>query len=823
VPNNAEDFTATVSSASGQQITPIPGVYDWQWSWGPTNNSIVSIASDDATNHQSAIRMRSTTVQGQATAYANATITADALHTDPAHLSENELNHVYSATVNINSLFCANPWPAIPSSATNPNPLTIYPYEDGNTPNRNVNDDGYNDILNADGTHSGYFDGSSLLPALVGGSGLYFNFSMGYCADSGRQGNLSDDLPYLRPLVLTQSGSLTPTAPAPACPAGYNALRVNGQCIRTALSSCTGVAPAEWSTHVYTRSTTNPNQCVPNPIFTPRIAGHYIDSTHTIVDRPYDVIVNNGYAYVASLLNSRIVVFDVRNPNNTPVFIRSISNGFGGATLGSVHKLFLSGNYLYAAIPDTNKLEIFDVSTPDNPVSVSSFGTATGRAMARPYDVVVADNIAYVASLNSDGLEMIDVTDKVNPRHMASVVNGTNGALMDGAGSLVVIGQYAYVISSNSHALQAIRIHSESNPATLEVAGSLVNDSANRVSLLSPTGIAASSDGQYLYISDFGNPTNSSAIEVVSIADPARPQHVRSIRTGEVSNGLVTSHYHPSDLTVSGNYLFVVSEAGTSFEMFDISDPSLPLLLSSTNSNVYRGSLVATESYTNGAESVFVSGDYAYVSNNYAGFQIFNIAPPPVVSATCGTDPNVRLETNGTCTVRPSCVDPALYGYDAGRDRCVELHALPLPDNSVLTPLKKFLFLNDKNNDAIGIQVFANEPRATVRDWYVKHFGQIPNRFRDTTVDGYNAITDGDTYYVNALNVADSHQVYNNVYLFSLTPNAQENTKQVFLSLMNSLKFNINLTNIGYSSWLWISITGKCKCGKAILSFAYLL
>jgi hypothetical protein len=526
VPNNAQDFIATVSSASGQQITPIPGVYDWQWSWGPTNNSIVSIASDDATNHQSAIRMRSTTVQGQATAYANATITADALHTDPAHLSENELNHVYSATVNINSLFCANPWPAIPSSATNPNPLTIYPYEDGNTPNRNVNDDGYNDILNADGTHSGYFDGSSLLPALVGGSGLYFNFSMGYCADSGRQGNLSDDLPYLRPLVLTQSGSLTPTAPAPACPAGYNALRVNGQCIRTALSSCTGVAPAEWSTHVYTRSTTNPNQCVPNPIFTPRIAGHYIDSTHTIVDRPYDVIVNNGYAYVASLLNSRIVVFDVRNPNNTPVFIRSISNGFGGATLGSVHKLFLSGNYLYAAIPDTNKLEIFDVSTPDNPVSVSSFGTATGRAMARPYDVVVADNIAYVASLNSDGLEMIDVTDKVNPRHMASVVNGTNGALMDGAGSLVVIGQYAYVISSNSHALQAIRIHSETNPATLEVAGSLVNDSANRVSLLSPTGIAASSDGQYLYISDFGNPTNSSAIEVVSIADPARPQQI---------------------------------------------------------------------------------------------------------------------------------------------------------------------------------------------------------------------------------------------------------------------------------------------------------
>ena len=63
VPNNAEDFTATASAADGQLLSSIPGVYDWQWSWGPTSdsisNAIVDIPSDPATNQQSAMRIRS--------------------------------------------------------------------------------------------------------------------------------------------------------------------------------------------------------------------------------------------------------------------------------------------------------------------------------------------------------------------------------------------------------------------------------------------------------------------------------------------------------------------------------------------------------------------------------------------------------------------------------------------------------------------------------------------------------------------------------------------------------------------------------------------
>lgn len=115
--------------------------------------------------------------------------------------------------------------------------------------------------------------------------------------------------------------------------------------------------------------------------------------------------------------------------------------------------------------------------------------------------------------------------------------------------------------------------------------------------------------------------------------------------------------------------------------------------------------------------------------------------------------------------------------------------------------LKKFLFVNDKNDDAIGLQIAQNTDRLSARQWYTKQFpGANMSELKDITVAGYTGVSDGKSYYINALNQAGnpSSAVYNNIYIFSINGNAQADTRKVFEKILSSLKFNINISDVGY-------------------------
>jgi len=117
-----------------------------------------------------------------------------------------------------------------------------------------------------------------------------------------------------------------------------------------------------------------------------------------------------------------------------------------------------------------------------------------------------------------------------------------------------------------------------------------------------------------------------------------------------------------------------------------------------------------------------------------------------------------------------------------------------LPDS---TNLKRFLFFNDINNDAIGVQVFSNPDHDSASEWFSRRYGS-PVGFSSITIDGYSGITDGNNYYISALNEASPDSIYYNIYLFSINEDAQESTKQVFNKLIDSLEFNINLSDYRY-------------------------
>jgi cysteine-rich repeat protein len=142
---------------------------------------------------------------------------------------------------------------------------------------------------------------------------------------------------------------------------------------------------------------------------------------------------------------------------------------------------------------------------------------------------------------------------------------------------------------------------------------------------------------------------------------------------------------------------------------------------------------------------------------------------------------------------------------------CVGADVEELLDNTYITqPIQRSFFVDEtgKNDDVIGLQVFNNNgdnkgenKRLTAVEWYTKRFpnAQPP---QPITIAGYDGVSDGSNYYVNAMNVvknpAGSVTVYSNIYVMSINPDAEASTRQVFTELLNSLEYNTNITDHGY-------------------------
>ncbi len=172
-PNTTSTFVALAESKTGQRIVSIENQYSWEWHWAPLNNAIF-----DVTNSSSTVNIiGSKDLEGNVLASANAVVTKDVSE------SNNQFGDVFSGTTNLSALFCENPWPQ----------YEYFPFEDGIS---------YGGSKNNDGFDQGIFNGGEVSKVRIGGAFEYFNFKMGYCADSGSSNNITDDLPYLKPVAL---------------------------------------------------------------------------------------------------------------------------------------------------------------------------------------------------------------------------------------------------------------------------------------------------------------------------------------------------------------------------------------------------------------------------------------------------------------------------------------------------------------------------------------------------------------------------------------------------------------------------------------------
>jgi len=188
-------------------------------------------------------------------------------------------------------------------------------------------------------------------------------------------------------------------------------------------------------------------------------------------------------------------------------------------------------------------LVTFDISNPANPVQVSSIGTNLNI----PVRVYVQGNYAYVSNQNA-GVAIFDVTNPSSPVAQANLTTDISGPRYT-----VVQGRYAYIASTGNC---SIVIYDISNPTTA--------NSAEK--------------GKYVD----GNGTDCTTIPPTYINAPVR-------------------------LAVQGRYLYTGGRDNGTFVVFDVSNPSKPVVVGSTTAGLVTGS-------NNGMRGLFVSGRYAYVT-----------------------------------------------------------------------------------------------------------------------------------------------------------------------------------------------------------------
>jgi putative ubiquitin-RnfH superfamily antitoxin RatB of RatAB toxin-antitoxin module len=297
----------------------------------------------------------------------------------------------------------------------------------------------------------------------------------------------------------------------------------------------------------------------------PKLAGSY-DASGSIGD----IAVAGNYVYLTN--GNNLDIIDVRTPSSSRLV------GIYTNADGSVEKVTVAGNYAYLITFDSNNynagFSIVDISNPSSPTLKSSYYQEYLSAS----DIAVVGNYAYVVYNGGGDIFIYDVNNPSSPE-----IVGSSGAGAESNNHIVVAGKYAYVIGDDDdEAYTGFSIVDISNPSSPTIAGNYYNryGSAHTVAV----------SGNYAYLLN-DNVASNHYLSIVDIKDLSSPK-------------LMSSTYSTVawDIVIVGNYAYIGDDDG--LEIVDVSNPSSPTLI-----GTYDTDLDIT--------GVAVSGNYAYVTNNF--------------------------------------------------------------------------------------------------------------------------------------------------------------------------------------------------------------
>lgn len=224
----------------------------------------------------------------------------------------------------------------------------------------------------------------------------------------------------------------------------------------------------------------------------------------------------------------------------------------------------------------TNRMQVFDVSTPSSPAKIAQFITQLdARGLA------LRDNVAFVADLRQ-GLQTVDISDPHNPILL--------GSHLTTARSVEVSGNLAFV-AAFAEGFQVIDV---SNPARPTLRASL-STLDNFYDIVPSTGIVYAAEG-------------TRGLNVIDVSNPANP----------ISIGRADTSGSAFDLVIE-NSIAYIADGDNGLVTVNVSNPRNPVIIhGGWPGSPYRG-----------AYSVAKKGDYVFISSR-TGVRIFNVANPAI-------------------------------------------------------------------------------------------------------------------------------------------------------------------------------------------------
>lgn len=177
---------------------------------------------------------------------------------------------------------------------------------------------------------------------------------------------------------------------------------------------------------------------------------------------------------------------------------------------------------------------------------------------------------------------------------------------------------YAYIVDAHARTFQMYDMQDVDNPqllytfADLETEGATTVDSLHYANGIFIDGgyayIVSGFDGSNVSVSEQDNPLTDedNALTIFKLNGAAAPTHISTTRDGQ---GLFTDLHGANDIFVSGDYAFVTAYADHSMTIINVSDPTAPTFVSRIKDGV--GSFTQM-SYPS---SVFVDGNFAYITS----------------------------------------------------------------------------------------------------------------------------------------------------------------------------------------------------------------